>query len=48
MNKNIPSEELLNELSDGYENISAFPLDVTDQIKCTEVFNQIKIASGFQ
>ena len=35
-------EELLNELSDGYENISAFPLDVTNQIKCTEVFNQIK------
>ena len=35
-------EELLNELSDDYENISAFPLDVTNQIKCTEVFNQIK------
>ena len=35
-------EELLNELSDTYENISAFPLDVTDKIKCKEVFNQIK------
>ena len=35
-------EELLNELSDSYENISAFPLDVTDKIKCKEVFNQIK------
>ncbi len=35
-------EELLNELSDAYENISAFPLDVTDKIKCKEVFNQIK------
>ena len=34
-------EELLNELSDDYENISAFPLDVTDLIKCKEVFNQI-------
>jgi NADP-dependent 3-hydroxy acid dehydrogenase YdfG len=36
-------EELLNELSDNYENISSFPLDVTDQIKCIEVFDQIKI-----
>ena len=35
-------EELLNELSDQYENISAFPLDVTDKQKCTEVFDQIK------
>jgi short-subunit dehydrogenase len=35
-------EELLNELSDNYENISSFPLDVTDQIKCIEVFDQIK------
>ena len=34
-------EELLNELSDQYENISAFPLDVTDKIKCKEVFDQI-------
>jgi NADP-dependent 3-hydroxy acid dehydrogenase YdfG len=35
-------EELLNELSDQYENISAFPLDVTDKQKCAEVFDQIK------
>ena len=36
------SEELLNELSNTYENISAFQLDVTDKLKCEEVFNQIK------
>jgi short-subunit dehydrogenase len=35
-------EELLNELSDQYENISAFPLDVTDKQKCAKVFDQIK------
>jgi short-subunit dehydrogenase len=35
-------EELLNELSDQYENISAFPLDVTNKQKCAEVFDQIK------
>ena len=35
-------EELLKELSNTYENISAFPLDVTDKLKCEEVFNQIK------
>jgi short-subunit dehydrogenase len=35
-------KELLNELSDQYENISAFPLDVTDKQKCAEVFDQIK------
>src|SRR5210317_1197678 len=35
-------EELLNELSDQYETISAFPLDVTDKQKCAEVFDQIK------
>jgi len=34
--------ELLNELSDSHENISAFPLDVTDKLKCKEVFNEIK------
>ena len=34
-------EELLNELSNQHENISAFPLDVTDKIQCKEVFNQI-------
>jgi len=33
--------ELLNELSNQHDNISAFPLDVTDKIKCKEVFNQI-------
>ena len=35
-------EELLNELSNQYENISAFPLDVTDKQKCADVFEQIK------
>ena len=34
--------ELLDELSSNYENISSFPLDVTDKGKCIEVFNQIK------
>ena len=34
--------ELLTELSNSYENISAFPLDVTDKYKCKEVFNEIK------
>ena len=34
--------ELLNELSNLYENISAFPLDVTNKLKCKEVFNEIK------
>ena len=34
--------ELLNQLSDTYENISVFPLDVTDKLKCKEVFNEIK------
>jgi short-subunit dehydrogenase len=34
--------ELLNELSNSYENISTFPLDVTDKLKCKEVFNEIK------
>ena len=35
-------EELLNELSDKYDNITAFPLDVTDKEKCIEVFAKIK------
>ena len=35
-------EDLLNELSDKYENITPFPLDVTDKLKCNEVFDQIK------
>ena len=33
--------ELLDELSNQHENITAFPLDVTNKIKCNEVFNQI-------
>ena len=33
--------ELLNDLSNQHENITAFPLDVTNKIKCNEVFNQI-------
>ena len=35
-------ENLLKEISEMYENISAFPLDVTDKNKCKEVFNSIK------
>ena len=34
--------ELLDELSKSYENISSFPLDVTDKEKCKEIFNKIK------
>ena len=34
--------ELLNELSNSYENISSFPLDVTNKEKCNDVFNEIK------
>ncbi len=34
--------ELLNELSNKYENISAFPLDVTNKNKCVDTFNEIK------
>ncbi len=34
--------ELLNELSNSHENISGFPLDVTDKEKCKEVFDKIK------
>ena len=33
--------ELLNELSNQHENITAFPLDVTNKIRCNEVFTQI-------
>ena len=33
--------ELLDELSNQHENITAFPLDVTNKIKCNEVFDQI-------
>ena len=35
-------EELLNEICNQYENISAFKLDVTDKSKCVDVFNEIK------
>ena len=35
-------ENLLKEISDSHENIYEFPLDVTDKIKCKEVFEQIK------
>ena len=35
-------ENLLKEISENYENISSFPLDVTDKNKCNEVFNDIK------
>ena len=38
--------ELLDDLSKNYENISSFPLDVTDKTKCIEVFNQIKTHFG--
>ncbi len=34
--------ELLIELSNKYENISAFPLDVTNKNKCMDTFNEIK------
>ena len=35
-------ENLLKEISDKNENIHGFPLDVTDKVKCKEVFDQIK------
>ena len=35
-------ENLLKEISEKYENIHSFPLDVTDKNKCNEVFNDIK------
>ena len=35
-------ENLLKEISDQYNNISSFPLDVTDKSKCKEVFNKIR------
>ena len=34
-------EQLLEEISNNYENISSFPLDVTNKSNCKEVFNQI-------
>ena len=35
-------ENLLKEISETYEDIHYFPLDVTDKNKCNEVFNDIK------
>ena len=35
-------ESLLNEISDNHENITPFPLDVTDKSKCIEVFEKIQ------
>ncbi len=35
-------ENLLNEISNLNKNISPFPLDVTDKVKCKEVFEEIK------
>ena len=35
-------ENLLNEISEKYQNIKSFPLDVTDKNKCKEIFDQIK------
>ena len=34
--------ELLDDLSNSYDNIFGFPLDVTDRERCKEVFNEIK------
>ena len=39
-------ENLLKEISDQYENINSFPLDVTDKYKCKEVFNNIREKFG--
>ena len=35
-------EDLLNKIAESNENISSFPLDVTDSEKCKDVFEQIK------
>ena len=35
-------ESLLKEISESNEKIKSFPLDVTDKVKCKEVFEQIK------
>ena len=35
-------ENLLEDLSNNNENIHGFPLDVTDKLKCIEIFNKIK------
>jgi len=35
-------KNLLDEISSTYENIHSFPLDVTDKLRCKEIFQQIK------
>ena len=39
-------ENLLKELTDRFENISPFPLDVTDKENCKNIFNQVKEKFG--
>ena len=39
-------ENLLNEISESNENIKSFPLDVTDKIKCKDVFDKVKSEFG--
>ena len=39
-------ENILKEISESHGNIKSFPLDVTDQVKCKEVFEQIKSHYG--
>ena len=39
-------ENILKEISESHENIKSFPLDVTDQIKCKEVLNRLKVIMG--
>ena len=39
-------ENLLSELSEKYENISPFPLDVTDKESCKRIFSQVKQKFG--
>ena len=39
-------ENLLNEISESNENIKSFPLDVTDKIKCKDVFDKVKNQFG--
>ena len=35
-------KNLLQEISNAYENVHSFPLDVTDKLRCKEIFQQIK------
>ena len=39
-------ENLLNKISESNENIKSFPLDVTDKIKCKDVFDKVKNEFG--